>query len=93
MRPFTRFVLGKEISHVVIGLKTCKGSKQLKLDPSIYQSIVKQRVEVGDVIYIEANTGAVKVILYDITFMFVLLLFLEMIFSICAFMILNKAAI
>ena len=27
---------GKVISHVVIGLKSVKGSKQLKLDPTIY---------------------------------------------------------
>ena len=52
---------GKTISHVIIGLKTVKGTKQLKLDPSIYESIQKERVAVGDVIYIEANTGAVKV--------------------------------
>nr|XP_015203755.1 PREDICTED: ruvB-like 1 [Lepisosteus oculatus] len=52
---------GKTISHVIIGLKTAKGTKQLKLDPSIYESLQKERVEVGDVIYIEANSGAVKV--------------------------------
>ncbi|KAI9490302.1 RuvB-like 1 [Zychaea mexicana] len=51
---------GKTISHVIIGLKTVKGTKQLKLDPSIFESIQKERVMVGDVIYIEANTGAVK---------------------------------
>lgn len=51
---------GKTISHVVVGLKSAKGTKQLKLDPSIYESIQKERVAVGDVIYIEANTGAVK---------------------------------
>lgn len=51
---------GKTISHVIIGLKTFKGTKQLKLDPSIYEAIQKERVAVGDVIYIEANTGAVK---------------------------------
>uniref|UniRef100_A0A3B4YS73 RuvB-like helicase n=1 Tax=Seriola lalandi dorsalis TaxID=1841481 RepID=A0A3B4YS73_SERLL len=51
---------GKTISHVIIGLKTGKGTKQLKLDPSIYESLHKERVEVGDVIYIEANSGAVK---------------------------------
>jgi RuvB-like protein 1 len=32
----------------------------LKLDPSIYESLQKEKVEVGDVIYIEANSGAVK---------------------------------
>lgn len=51
---------GKTIVHVVIALKTVKGTKQLRLDPSIYESILKERIAVGDVIYIEANTGAVK---------------------------------
>ena len=51
---------GKTISEVVIGLKTAKGTKQLKLDPSIYETLQKERVEAGDVIYIEANSGAVK---------------------------------
>lgn len=51
---------GKTVSHVIIGLKTVKGTKQLKLDPTIYESIQKEKVQVGDVIYIEANTGAVK---------------------------------
>uniref|UniRef100_A0A287N2M2 RuvB-like helicase n=1 Tax=Hordeum vulgare subsp. vulgare TaxID=112509 RepID=A0A287N2M2_HORVV len=51
---------GKNISHVVIGLKTVKGTKQLKLDPTIYDALIKEKVAVGDVIYIEANSGAVK---------------------------------
>ncbi|XP_046668169.1 ruvB-like helicase 1 [Homalodisca vitripennis] len=51
---------GKTVSHVIIGLKTAKGTKQLKLDPSIYESLQKEKVEPGDVIYIEANSGAVK---------------------------------
>lgn len=50
----------KTIVHVVISLKTTKGTKQLKLDPSIYESLQKEKVEVGDVIYIEATSGAVK---------------------------------
>lgn len=45
---------------MIIGLRTAKGSKQLKLDPSIYEALQKEKVEVGDVIYIEANSGAVK---------------------------------
>lgn len=49
------------MSHVIIGLKTAKGTKQLKLDPTIHESLQKERVEVGDVIYIESNSGAVKV--------------------------------
>lgn len=51
---------GRTISHVIIGLKTSKGSKQLRLDPSIYESLQKEKVALGDVIYIEANSGAVK---------------------------------
>lgn len=51
---------GKTVNHVVIGLKTSKGTKQLKLDPAIYESLQKEKVQVGDVIYIEATSGAVK---------------------------------
>jgi RuvB-like protein 1 (pontin 52) len=52
---------GRTVSNVIVRLKTVKGTKQLKLDPVIYESILKERVTVGDVVYIEANTGAVKV--------------------------------
>lgn len=45
---------------MIIGLKTARGTKQLKLDPAIHESLSKEKVEVGDVIYIEANSGAVK---------------------------------
>lgn len=51
---------GRTISHVLLGLKTAKGSKTLKLDPTIHDSLSKEGVAVGDVIYIEANSGAVK---------------------------------
>merc|ERR1711959_664371 len=51
---------GKVLNYVVVGLKTVKGTKQLKLDPTIYDSILKEKVQVGDVIYIEANSGSVK---------------------------------
>jgi len=51
---------GRTISHVVIGLRTARGSKTLRLDPSIYEALTKENVAVGDVIYVEANSGAVK---------------------------------
>ncbi|KAK5175307.1 RuvB ATP-dependent DNA helicase pontin [Saxophila tyrrhenica] len=51
---------GRTISHLVITLRSSKGTKKLRLDPSIYEAVQKERVRVGDVIYIEANTGAVK---------------------------------
>lgn len=51
---------GRTISHVLLGLKTAKGTKTLKLDPTIHDSLSSEGVAVGDVIYIEANSGAVK---------------------------------
>lgn len=36
---------GKVIQRVVIGLRTVKGSKQLRLDPSIYDSLQKEKVQ------------------------------------------------
>jgi RuvB-like protein 1 (pontin 52) len=51
---------GKTVAHVTVGLKTAKGVKTLKLDPAIYEGILKEKAAVGDVIYIEATTGAVK---------------------------------
>ncbi|KAM5537776.1 hypothetical protein V8D89_008544 [Ganoderma adspersum] len=51
---------GKTVSHVIVGLKTVRGTKQLRLDPSIYEAILKEKIQIGDVIYVEANTGAVK---------------------------------
>ncbi|KAJ8518523.1 hypothetical protein ONZ45_g4437 [Pleurotus djamor] len=49
---------GKTVSHVIVGLKTVRGTKQLRLDPSIYEAILKEKIVVGDVIYVEQNTGA-----------------------------------
>jgi RuvB-like protein 1 (pontin 52) len=51
---------GRTISHVILSLKTQKGTKTLKLDPTMYDSLSKEGVTVGDVIYIESNSGAVK---------------------------------
>ena len=51
---------GKSISQVIIGLKTHKMTKQLKLAPEINESLVKNKVEVGDIIYIDAHAGTVK---------------------------------
>merc|ERR1711869_152495 len=59
-RPDPHGGVGKKVVSVMIGLKTTKGSKTLKLAPQIYESLTKEKVVVGDVIYIEANTGAAK---------------------------------
>ena len=50
----------KVVAAVIVTLKTTKGSKQLKLDPAIYENMQKEKISVGDIIYIEANSGNVK---------------------------------
>ena len=47
------------ISSVTVSLKSSKGAKTLKLAPSIYECMQREKVSVGDVIYIEANSGVV----------------------------------
>jgi len=50
----------KKVVSVMIGLKTAKGQKTLKLAPTIYENLQKEKASVGDVIYIEANSGLSK---------------------------------
>ena len=50
----------KILSGVIITLRTVKDSKELKLDPLIFESIKKEGINIGDVIYIDANSGNVK---------------------------------
>lgn len=38
--------LDTQVSHVVLGLRTAKGAKQLKLDPTIYDALQKEKVQV-----------------------------------------------
>jgi len=57
-RPDPHGGYAKKVASVMVGLKTTKGSKTLKLAPQIYESLQKEKVSVGDVIYIEANSGA-----------------------------------
>ncbi|ORM40192.1 RuvB-like protein 1 [Babesia sp. Xinjiang] len=50
----------KCISAVIITLKTVKGTKTLRLAPQIHDQLVKEKVTIGDVIYIDATTGQVR---------------------------------
>jgi len=50
----------KKVTSVMVGLKTAKGQKTLKLAPTIYENLQKEKAQVGDVIYIEANSGISK---------------------------------
>eukprot|EP01100_Stratorugosa_tubuloviscum_P014578 TRINITY_DN78_c0_g1_i1.p1 TRINITY_DN78_c0_g1~~TRINITY_DN78_c0_g1_i1.p1 ORF type:complete len:439 (-),score=185.94 TRINITY_DN78_c0_g1_i1:25-1341(-) len=52
--------LTKTIARVIVSLKSNKGVKQIKLDPSVHESLIKEKVTIGDVIYIEATSGTVK---------------------------------
>jgi RuvB-like protein 1 len=40
---------GRTISHVIIGLKTTRGSKQLRLDPSIYEALQKEVTPISSI--------------------------------------------
>ena len=59
-RPDPSGAQSRIVSSVTVSLKTSKGAKTLKLAPSIYDHLQKEKVQVGDVIYIEANTGVAK---------------------------------
>lgn len=50
----------KRISHIIISLKSIKGTKTLKLDPSIYEDIVREKISIGDIVYIESGSGCIK---------------------------------
>ncbi|KAH0576720.1 TBP-interacting protein TIP49 [Spironucleus salmonicida] len=51
---------GQVVNRVNIVLQTKKNEQELKLDGNVYQQLQQQNVKVGDVIYIEANSGLVK---------------------------------
>lgn len=51
---------GKAVSAVLMTLRSVKGTKSLKLAPIIHTHLEKQKVRVGDVIYVESQTAVVK---------------------------------
>merc|ERR1719379_913769 len=57
-RPDPHGGAAKVVTAVMISLKTTKGTKTLKLAPTIYESLRKEKATVGDVIYTEANSGS-----------------------------------
>jgi RuvB-like protein 1 (pontin 52) len=50
----------RSISRLIVGLRTTKGSRTLRLDPSVHEAVMRERVDIGDVIYIETVSGSVK---------------------------------
>lgn len=51
---------GRILTSVSLTLRTAKGSKTIKLEPSVYHGLTRAKISVGDVIYVEANSGTVK---------------------------------
>ena len=51
---------GKIIASVALGLKTSKGLRQIKLVPTVYENLQKEKVKIDDVIYIETSRDTVK---------------------------------
>jgi len=47
------------ISQISLKLKTRKNTKMIKVDPSVWTQIQKQKIKAGDVVYIEANAGTI----------------------------------
>ncbi len=41
------FTYGRAVSHVVLGLKTARGTRQLRLDPAIHEALLRERVSPG----------------------------------------------
>jgi RuvB-like protein 1 len=50
----------KEIKEIQIMLKAGKGSRKIKVSAALYEQIEKQKIVIGDVVYIEANSGVIK---------------------------------
>ena len=48
------------VQRVCLTLQTKKAEQELRLDGAVYQQLEQQNVRVGDVVYIEANSGLVK---------------------------------
>ncbi|KAH9386532.1 RuvB-like protein 1 [Nematocida major] len=50
----------KTVSNVYVSLRSAKRSERLTLNPSLSQEIIRQKITVGDVIYIEPEENIIK---------------------------------
>lgn len=50
----------QKISYVHITLKTLKEQKKIKIHSSIYDNLLKEKIQEKDIIYIESHSGNVK---------------------------------
>mmetsp|Transcript_60980 Transcript_60980/g.54980 ORF Transcript_60980/g.54980 Transcript_60980/m.54980 type:complete len:537 (+) Transcript_60980:39-1649(+) len=60
LKPIENVSNTSSISQVNIGLKTNKNKKIIRVDPSIWEQIQKQKIKKGDIVYIEANSGIIR---------------------------------
>ncbi|KAH8582433.1 Ruv DNA-helicase-related [Cryptosporidium sp. chipmunk genotype I] len=51
---------GKAVSAIVLTLKSAKGTKTLRLAPQLSDVFHKEKVKVGDIVYVESSSGIVK---------------------------------
>lgn len=65
---------GKVVRNVVIGMKTVKGAKQLRLDPTIYDTITKEKVQVGECLSVGCNLCYYYLEIKDLSWILLLLL-------------------
>ena len=52
---------GKSYKHVNLTLRAASGWKKLQIDGELYDSLLKQNVEVGDIIFLDNTNGIIKV--------------------------------
>ncbi|KAI5193276.1 RuvB-like protein 1 [Nematocida minor] len=50
----------KTVSNIFVSLRSAKRTERLTLNPSLSQEIIKQKITVGDVIYIEPEENIIK---------------------------------
>ncbi|KAK6590476.1 Ruv DNA-helicase-related [Cryptosporidium xiaoi] len=51
---------GKAVSAIVLTLKSAKGTKTLRLAPQLCEVFQKEKVKIGDIVYVESTSGIIK---------------------------------
>ncbi|KAH8741638.1 Ruv DNA-helicase-related protein [Cryptosporidium ryanae] len=51
---------GKAVSAILLTLKSAKGTKTLRLAPQLSEVFQKEKVKIGDIVYVESTSGIVK---------------------------------
>lgn len=51
---------GKAVSAVVLTLRSARGTKMIRLAPQVHRDLIRENIRVGDVVFIDATSGAVR---------------------------------